>query len=227
MNRTSPAHECPLSSSSKSGLDASRPLVGLAVGPIVVLNPDFASACTLNYITRHSRAKQSEQLQYLTMLPFRFRRRIFGDSSDAADTDSSKKASSTDKPNASSEATEVFPDLWDVLKVRYLLQWKVRDGFPPELVDEIIDAAEYWPSVEHHMKGTEKRLIRNDRDQVLLKTVPLCYDRKVTWLSRGFCDHFVLSYLAVLESRTVTISKAAAPSHCPSLPQDSLQALIA
>ncbi|KAJ6109688.1 hypothetical protein N7486_001923 [Penicillium sp. IBT 16267x] len=70
-----------------------------------------------------------------------------------------------------------FPSLWDVLKVRYLLQWKLSEGFPVELVDEIIDAAEYWPSTEYHMVG-EKGPVRNDQDQVLLKTVPLCYSRK-------------------------------------------------
>ncbi|KAJ5663820.1 hypothetical protein N7507_004551 [Penicillium longicatenatum] len=72
-----------------------------------------------------------------------------------------------------------FPSIWDVFKVRYLLQWKLSEGFPAELVDEIIDAAEYWPSTEHHMaKENECRIIRNDQDQVLLKTVPLCYSRK-------------------------------------------------
>ncbi|KAJ5554442.1 hypothetical protein N7513_004401 [Penicillium frequentans] len=72
-----------------------------------------------------------------------------------------------------------FPSVWDVLKVKYLLQWKLSEGFPAELVDEIIDAAEYWPSTEHHMvEETERRVILNDQDQVLLKTVPLCYSRK-------------------------------------------------
>lgn len=49
-------------------------------------------------------------------------------------------------------------------------------------MDEIIDAAEYWPSTTATMTLPEKktqRAIRKDRDQVLLKTVPLCFDRKV------------------------------------------------
>lgn len=53
---------------------------------------------------------------------------------------------------------------------------------PVEIVDEIIDAAEYWPSTTTMMAPPEKheqRMIRKDRDQVLLKTVPLCFDRKV------------------------------------------------
>lgn len=77
-----------------------------------------------------------------------------------------------------------FPSIWDVLKVRYLLQWKLSEGFPAELVDEIIDAAEYWPSTEHHMvEENERRTILTDQDQVLLKTVPLCYSRKVDYSS--------------------------------------------
>ncbi|KAJ5286844.1 hypothetical protein N7478_002530 [Penicillium angulare] len=77
------------------------------------------------------------------------------------------------------ETNEFFPSLLDVLKVRYTLQWKLREGFPVELIDEIIDDAEYWPSTEHHMEeGDQHTVIGTDRDQVLLKTVPLCYDRK-------------------------------------------------
>ncbi|KAJ5732035.1 hypothetical protein N7493_003516 [Penicillium malachiteum] len=71
-----------------------------------------------------------------------------------------------------------FPGVWDVLKVRYLLQWKLQEGFPPELIDEIIDEAEYWPSTENRMEGKMPKWISQDHDQVLLKTVPLCYDRK-------------------------------------------------
>lgn len=83
---------------------------------------------------------------------------------------------------------EYFPSIWDVFKVRYLLQWKLTKGFPAELVDEIIDAAEYWPSIEHHMvEENERRVILNDQDQVLLKTVPLCYSRKVD-ISSSSCQ---------------------------------------
>lgn len=41
----------------------------------------------------------------------------------------------------------------------------------------IVDAAEYWPSVEQNMP--DQRIIHKDCDQVLLKTVPFCYDRNV------------------------------------------------
>ncbi|KAG0157375.1 hypothetical protein PDIDSM_4560 [Penicillium digitatum] len=67
------------------------------------------------------------------------------------------------------------PTLVDVLDVRLFLQWKVSRGLPEELIDMIIDAAEYWPSIEQKMQ--DQRVIQKDCDQVLLKTVPLCYDR--------------------------------------------------
>jgi hypothetical protein len=70
-----------------------------------------------------------------------------------------------------------YPSLLDVLKVRYLLQWKLKNGLPEELIDMIVDEAEYWPSVLHKMQ--EKKIIQKDCDQTLLKTVPLCYDRHV------------------------------------------------
>jgi len=86
---------------------------------------------------------------------------------------------STHQPESVADAGIYYPSLWDVLKTRYLLQWKAfKHGLPAELLDAIIDAAEYWPSTEHRMQGM-RRIISNDRDQVLLKSVPLCYDRKV------------------------------------------------
>ncbi|KAJ5817915.1 hypothetical protein N7447_007923 [Penicillium robsamsonii] len=71
---------------------------------------------------------------------------------------------------------QVFnPSLEDVLNVRHLFQWKLPHGLPEELIDMIVDTAEYWPSVEQKMQY--QRIIQKDCDQVLLKTVPLCYDR--------------------------------------------------
>lgn len=71
---------------------------------------------------------------------------------------------------------QVFnPTLVDVLNVRHWLQWKVPHGLPEELIGMIVDAAEYWPSVEQKMQ--DQRIIHKDCDQVLLKTVPFCYDR--------------------------------------------------
>lgn len=78
-------------------------------------------------------------------------------------------------PESNSSPVTFNPKLMDVLKVRFMLQWKLPTGLPEELVDIIIDAAEYWPSTEHIID--EHRTIHKDRDQVLLKTVPLCYDR--------------------------------------------------
>ncbi|PWY71443.1 hypothetical protein BO70DRAFT_342915 [Aspergillus heteromorphus CBS 117.55] len=73
-----------------------------------------------------------------------------------------------------------YPNCMDVLKVRYLLhhiwQWTRNsdDLLPVEIVDMIVDAGEYWASTESVLEG--ETVIRKDQDQVLLTTVPLCYD---------------------------------------------------
>ena len=120
----------------------------------------------------------------LTSLPFRPRR------PDPAKSDS-KDEDHHEQNTTSSEEHEFFPSVWDVLKVRYLLQWKTTEAsLPTELVDEIIDAAEYWPSTMHHMRRSpnEKRgraRIGQDCDGVLFKTVPLCYDKEVSSYTQG------------------------------------------
>jgi hypothetical protein len=48
-------------------------------------------------------------------------------------------------------------------------------GLPVEVVDVIIDEAEYWPSVETHMENLPI-VIRQDGDRECLRTPPLCYD---------------------------------------------------
>lgn len=126
------------------------------------------------------------------MLPLRLRRGFAGLANRNADqnnenndrsSESQSESSLTSKPDP--EEGMFFPTLWDVLKVRYILQWKLKKIVPPELVDAIVDAAEYWPSTIHAMEGD--RVIRCDRDQVLFKTVPLCFDRKVCRSSLS-CD---------------------------------------
>ncbi|OJJ46273.1 hypothetical protein ASPZODRAFT_16874 [Penicilliopsis zonata CBS 506.65] len=68
-----------------------------------------------------------------------------------------------------------YPSVVDVLKVRHMLRWKIGPGgFPVEIVDMIIDAAEYWPSVEKRMK--KPVIIPQDLDRELVRSVPLCYD---------------------------------------------------
>ncbi|KAL2854297.1 hypothetical protein BJY01DRAFT_44488 [Aspergillus pseudoustus] len=80
-------------------------------------------------------------------------------------------------PDAPNLDDEFYPALFDVLKVRHILLWKIRpEGLPAEVVDMIVDVAEYWPSVEFAME--ERRVIRKDVDEVLLCTTPLCYDEK-------------------------------------------------
>jgi hypothetical protein len=106
------------------------------------------------------------------MFPARLRRLFSNNQANNRNEDAARP------PEALSDAETFYPSLWDVLKTRYILQWKAfNQSLPAELVDAIIDAAEYWPSTESQVKGI--RRIANDRDQVLLKTVPLCYSIKV------------------------------------------------
>lgn len=77
-----------------------------------------------------------------------------------------------------SSNTSSNSSIYDVFKVRHILRWKVtKDGLPLEIVDLIIDAAEYWPWTETNME--EKTVIQQDLDQELLRSLPLCFDKKV------------------------------------------------
>ncbi|KAL2814791.1 hypothetical protein BJX63DRAFT_191514 [Aspergillus granulosus] len=81
------------------------------------------------------------------------------------------------QPDGPKPEDEFYPAPFDVLKVRHILLWKIRpEGLPAEVVDMIVDAAEYWPSFEITMG--ERRVIRKDVDEALLCTTPLCYDEK-------------------------------------------------
>ena len=99
----------------------------------------------------------------------------------SASTSASASASAPEATSASNSSSEgsYLPNAHDVLKVRRILQHAVRDnptapaGLPTELVDMIIDTAEYWPSVVVRMPG--KTVVDQDRDRELLRTGPLCY----------------------------------------------------
>ncbi|KAL4774071.1 hypothetical protein BDW60DRAFT_14967 [Aspergillus nidulans var. acristatus] len=72
---------------------------------------------------------------------------------------------------------QFYPSISDALRVRHLLLWKVQpEGLPAEVVDMIVDAAEYWPSTK--VKLDKARRIEKDVDQAVLCTSPLCYDEK-------------------------------------------------
>lgn len=72
---------------------------------------------------------------------------------------------------------QFYPDIFHVLKVRHILLWKIKsDGLPAEVVDMIIDAAEYWPSSEFTLQ--QRITIQKDVDQAVLSTSPLCFDEK-------------------------------------------------
>lgn len=79
-----------------------------------------------------------------------------------------------------------YPCVDDVLKARYVLRWKTRpEGLPMEIVDMIIDTAEYWPSTAVSVGNV---VIRQDRDRELVRTVPLCFDKEVGGLSGVYLD---------------------------------------
>ncbi|KAL4911861.1 hypothetical protein BDW62DRAFT_39128 [Aspergillus aurantiobrunneus] len=72
---------------------------------------------------------------------------------------------------------QFYPRIYDVLKVRHIFLWKVKpEGLPAEVVDMIMDAAEYWPSTVFTLG--ERIRIQKDVDQAVLRTNPLCYDEK-------------------------------------------------
>lgn len=130
------------------------------------------------------------------------------------------------QPESIADTGIFYPSLWDVLKVRYLLQWKAyQQSLPAELVDAIVDAAEYWPSTERRMEGI-KRIIAKDRDQVLLKTVPLCHDRKVCFSYPLWPTWTPADMLYYTEPRTIGALETTSSSHATPLSQDCLSYFV-
>ncbi|KAL4888686.1 hypothetical protein BDV59DRAFT_188160 [Aspergillus ambiguus] len=84
--------------------------------------------------------------------------------------------SNDEEKNESADSQECYyPNAHDVLKVRFILRWKiVSEGLPAEIVDMIMDVGEYWASAEVEME--DRQVIRQDGDRVLVRTWPLCYD---------------------------------------------------
>ncbi|KAL1998153.1 hypothetical protein VTN02DRAFT_6766 [Thermoascus thermophilus] len=83
------------------------------------------------------------------------------------------------EPAPDPEPEQFYPSLRDVFQVRAILRRGiVPGGLPVEIVDLIVDAAEYWPSVEARIR--EKIVIRQDGDRECLRTPPLCYEQTPT-----------------------------------------------
>ncbi|KAL4784243.1 hypothetical protein BJX76DRAFT_327752 [Aspergillus varians] len=82
-----------------------------------------------------------------------------------------------EEPDDKQVEDKFYPSLYDVLKVRHILLRKAKpEGLPAEVVDMIVDAAEYWPSTEFTLE--EKIRVQKDVDQAVLCTSPFCYDEK-------------------------------------------------
>lgn len=98
------------------------------------------------------------------------------DSEDYENYYSSDDSDDSDDNDNDNESDVYYPSLFDVFKTRYLLQWKVvAGGIPAEIVDLIIDEAEYWASTEAKMD--KSTVIVSDCDRELLRTGPLCYEK--------------------------------------------------
>lgn len=75
---------------------------------------------------------------------------------------------------------DFYPSMEDVLEVRDLLRQmrpSARRSVPDEVVDMIIDEAEYWPSVVTSL-NTTPFVIGADDDKECLRTPPLCFSFK-------------------------------------------------
>ncbi|KAH8701087.1 hypothetical protein BGW36DRAFT_357716 [Talaromyces proteolyticus] len=89
----------------------------------------------------------------------------------------SGSASAADpKANPGDEKREFYPSIEDVVNIRDLLHrlGLKRQAIPNEIVDMIIDEAEYWPSVVTTLETTPY-VVRSDEDRECLRTPPLCF----------------------------------------------------
>lgn len=134
---------------------------------------------------------------------------------------------SADEPPAPPIGPEPFhPSLDYVLKTRYILQYKVihGKGLPLEIVDLIIDEAEYWPSVE--VKMDKRAVIRQDADRSLVRTLPLCYDEKVrlSAISTHRCVHI---YADIKAKAPLTFGRLLKVQHLEGLSRIGARILVA
>lgn len=103
--------------------------------------------------------------------------KISGSDADAESTDAS--------PSDTADQEEFYASLQDVIQVRNILRrlWssssstsqRKKVALPDEVIDMILDEAEYWPSVVTSLRTTPF-VIATDGDRECLRTPPLCYD---------------------------------------------------
>lgn len=105
----------------------------------------------------------------------RFRR---GPISPAFSESSEPKTSSSSGSAVLEDDGSFYPSMEDVLQVRDILRRAgphADTGLPDEVVDMIVDEAEYWPSVTTRLESTPFA-IGKDGDRECVRTRPLCYD---------------------------------------------------
>ncbi|OKL56961.1 hypothetical protein UA08_07799 [Talaromyces atroroseus] len=120
--------------------------------------------------------------------------RISGSDSDARKKDASR-VSAHENGNGHEE---YYPSLDDVSEVRDILRrsWPCPSSsrprkvtLPDEVIDMILDEAEYWPSVVTTLRTTPF-VISTDGDRECLRTAPLCYDIDAMERSDGHGNHY-------------------------------------
>jgi hypothetical protein len=132
----------------------------------------FFIFCLIRYFTTMHRGPSSRNRNRAVLPPF--------PQHHEPETSSKTSGSSLDRNDKSGRGhgnQEFYPSMEDVLDVRDLLR-RMRPSahgtVPDEIVDMIIDEAEYWPSVVTSL-NTTPFMIGADGDKECLRTPPLCF----------------------------------------------------
>ncbi|KAJ9242569.1 hypothetical protein DTO280E4_3776 [Paecilomyces variotii] len=105
-----------------------------------------------------------------------------------SDLETESEQGTESEQEAESEPEIFYPSLRDAIEVRGILRLGlVPEGLPTEIVDLIIDTAEYWPSVEAKLSGPT--IVRQDADRELLRTPPLCLEKQEDSASPKILPH--------------------------------------
>lgn len=148
------------------------------------VNSDDTATMHRGRIGRRARGRGGQSV--LPSYPNHAEAKTSSNISGSSDTDSEEKVTTDSNGNKK----EFYPCLEDVSQVRLILRqlWSSpssssspatnghRDvSLPDEVIDIILDEAEYWPSIVTKLKTTPF-VIAADGDRECLRTPPLCYD---------------------------------------------------
>lgn len=103
-----------------------------------------------------------------------------------------QQAEPDEEQAAKSEPEVFYPSVRDVTEVRGILRLGlVPEGLPTEIVDLIIDTADYWPSVETKLPGPIT--VPKDGDRELVRTPPLCLEVSIS-VSFSYVQVFAVGF---------------------------------